>query len=175
MYSAHNEGKSVIAERFMRTLKSKIYKHTTSISKNLYICTIDDKVNKYNKTYHRKIKMKPVDVKSNTCVNSSKEILDPDPKFKIYDTVRISKYKNIFAKGYVPNLSEEVFVITDVKNTVSWTYVISDLKAKNLLELFMKKICKKTNKKEFRVEKVIKKKGNELYVKWIGNDSSFNS
>ena len=99
----------------------------TSISKNMYIDKLDDIVNKYNNTYHRTIKMKPVHVKSNTYVNPSKEISDKDPNFKIGDNVRISKYKNIFAKGYVPNWSEEVFVIKKVKNTVPWTYVISDL------------------------------------------------
>ena len=99
----------------------------TSISKNMYIDKLDDIVNKYNNTYHRTIKMKPVHVKSNTYVNPSKEINDKDPNFKIGDNVRISKYKNIFAKGYVPNWSEEVFVIKKVKNTVPWTYVISDL------------------------------------------------
>ena len=111
MYSIHNEGKSVVAERFIRTLKTKIYKYMTSISKNVYIDKLDDIVNKYNNTYHSTIKMKPVDVKSNTYIDSSKEINDKDPKFKIGDIVRISKYKNIFAKGYVPNWCEEVFVI----------------------------------------------------------------
>ena len=119
MYSTHNEGKSVIAERFIRTLKNKIYKYMTSISKNAYIDKLDDIVNKYNNTYHKKIKMKPADVKPSTYIDSSIETNDKDPKFKIGDTVRISKYKNIFAKGYVPNWSEEVFVIKKVKNTVS--------------------------------------------------------
>ena len=91
VYSTHNEGKSVIAERFIRTLKNKIYKYMTSISKNVYIDKLDDIVNKYNNTYHSTIKMKPVDVKSNTYINSSKEINDKDPKFKIGDIVRISK------------------------------------------------------------------------------------
>ena len=100
----------------------------TSISKNVYIQILDDTVNKYNNTYHITIKMKPVDVKSSTYIDSSKEVNDKDPKCKISDIVRISKYKNIFAKDYAPNWSEEVFVIKKVKNTVPWTYVISDLK-----------------------------------------------
>ena len=100
----------------------------TSISKNAYIGKLDDIVNKYNNTYHRTIKRKPIDVKSNTYINSSQETNDKDPKFKAGDHVRISKYKNIFPKGHVPYWSEEVFVITKVKNAVSWTYVISDLK-----------------------------------------------
>ena len=127
MYLTHNEGKSVTAERFITTLKNKIYKYMTSISKNVYIDKLDDIVNKYNNTYHSTIKMKPVDVKSNTYIDYSKEINNKDPKFKIGDIVRISKYKNIFAKGPTPNWSEEVFVIKKVKNMVPWTYVINDL------------------------------------------------
>ena len=98
MYSTRNEGKSVVGERFNRTLKTKIYKYMTSISKNVYIDKLDDIVNEYNNTYHRTIKMKPVDVKDNTYIDFKKEINDKDPKFKVGDHVRISKYKNVFAK-----------------------------------------------------------------------------
>ena len=111
MYSTHNEGKSVVAERFIRTLKSKIYKYMTSISKNVYVDKLDDIVNEYNNTYQTKIKMKPIDVKDNTYINTDKETNDKDPKFKVGDRVRISKYKNIFTKGCTPNWSEEVFAI----------------------------------------------------------------
>ena len=98
LYSTRNERKSVaVAERFIRTLKNKIYKYMTSISKNVYIDKLDYIVKKYDNTYHSTIKMKPVDVKSNTYINSSKEINDEDPKFKTGDNVRISKYKNISA------------------------------------------------------------------------------
>ena len=89
MYSTHNEGKSAVAERFIRTLKNKIYEYMTSVSKNVYIDKLDDIVNKYNNTYHSTIKMKPVDIISNTYIDSSKEINEKDPKFKIGDTVRI--------------------------------------------------------------------------------------
>ena len=103
MYSIHNEGKSVVAERFVKNLTTKIYQYTTSISKNVYINKLDDILNKYNNTYHRTIKMKPVDVKDTKYIDSNKEVNDKDPKFKVGDHVRISKYKNIFAKGYKPN------------------------------------------------------------------------
>ena len=103
MYSTNNEGKSVIAERFIRTLKSKIYKHMTSISKNVYIDKLNDIVDKYNNTYHITIKMKPIDVKDNTYINTDKEINNKDPKFRVGDRVRVSKYKETFAKGYTPN------------------------------------------------------------------------
>ena len=96
MYSIHNEGKSVVAERFIRTLKNKIYKYMTPISKNLYIDKLDDIVNECNNTYHRTIKMKPVDVKDNTYIDFEKEVNDKDPKFKLGDHVRISKCKNIY-------------------------------------------------------------------------------
>ena len=175
MYSTHNEGKSVIPERFIRTLKNKIYKYMTSISKNVYIDKLDDIVKEYNNKYHTSIKMKPVDVKDNTYIDFKKEVNDKDPKFKAGDHVRISKYENIFAKGYHPNWSAEVFVIKKVKNTVPWTYVISDLKGKEIVGTFYEKELQKTNQKEFRVEKVIKRKGDKLYVKWKGYDSSFNS
>ena len=115
MYSIHKEGKSVVVERFIRTLNTKIYKYMTSISDNVYIDKLDDIVNEYNSTYHRVIKMKPVDVKDNTYIDSMQCSNDKDPKFKVGDHVRISKYKNIFAKGYTPNWSEEVFVIKKLK------------------------------------------------------------
>ena len=153
MYSTHNEGKSVVDERFIRTLKSKIYKHMTSISKNVYIDILDDVVDEYNNTYHTTIKMKPIDAKDKTYINTNKEINNKDPKFKVGDRVRISKYKNIFAKGYTPNWSEEVFVIKKVKNTVPWTYVINNLTVKKLLEHFMKKNYKRRIKKNSGLKK----------------------
>ena len=175
MYSTHNEGKSVVAERFIKTLKGKIYKYMTSISKNVYIDKLDDIVDEYNNTYHTTIKMKPIDVKDNTYINTSKEINNKDLKFKVGDYVRISKYKNIFAKGYMHNWSEEVFVIKKVKNTVPWTYVINDLNGEEIIGTFYGKELQKTNQEEFRIEKVIRRKGDKLYVKWKGYDNSFNS
>ena len=175
MYSTHNEEKSVVAERFIRTLKSKIYKHTISISKYVYIDKLDDIVYEYNNTYHTTIKMKPIDVKGNTYTNADKEINNKDPKFKVGDRVRISKYKNIFAKWYMPNWSEEVFVIKKVKNTVPWTYMINDLNSEEITGTFSEKELQKTNQEEFRIEKVIRRKGDKLYGKWKGYDKSFNS
>ena len=110
-----NKGKSVIAERFIRTLKHKIYKCMISIPKSVYIDKLEYIANKYNNTYFITIEMKPIDFKPNTYINSSKEINNKDPKFKIGDIVRISKCKKIFEKSYVPNWSEKVFVIKKVK------------------------------------------------------------
>ena len=145
MYSTYNDGKLVIAERFIRTLKNKIYKHMISISKNVYIDKLDDIVNKYSNTYHTAIKMKPTDVKDNTYINIDKEVNDEDPKFKVGDHVRISKYKNILAKGYTPNWSEEVFVIKEIKNTVPWTYVINDCHGEEIIGTFYKTELQKKN------------------------------
>ena len=175
MYSTNNEGKSVVAERFIRTLKNKIYKYMTAISKNVYIDKLDDIVNEYNNTCHTTIKMKHIDVKDNTYINTDKEINNKDPKFKVDDRVRISKYKNIFTKGYTPNWSEEVFVIKKVKNTVPWTYVTNGLNGEEIMGTFYEKELQKTNEEEFRIEKAIRRKGDKLYVKWKGPKNSFNS
>ena len=127
MYSTYNEGKSVVAERFIRTLKNKIFKHMTAISKNVYFYVLDDIVNKYNNTVQRTIKEKPIDVISDSYAEYNQDSNEKDPKYKVGDDVKISKYKNIFAKGYTQNWSEKVFVVSKIKDTVPPTYVISDL------------------------------------------------
>ena len=142
---------------------------------SIYIDKLDDIVDEYNNTYHTIIKMKPIDVKDNTYINTDKEINDKGPKFKVGDHVRISRYKNIFAKGCTPNWYEEVFVINKVKNTVPWTYFISDLKDEEITGTVYEKELQKTNQEEFRIEKVIKRKGDKIYVKWKGHDNSFNN
>ena len=172
MHWIQNEGKSVVAERFIRTLKTKIYKKMTSVSKNVSIDKLDDLVGEYNNTYHRTIRMKPVDVKNNTYIDFKKEVNDKDPKFKVGDYIKISEKKNISAKLYTPNWSEEIFVDSKIKNTVSWTYVINGLNGEEIIGTFYEKELQKTNQNEFRIEKVIKRKGNKLYVKWKGYDNS---
>ena len=111
MCSAHNEGKSVVAERFIRTLKNKIYKHMTAISKNVYFDVLNGNVDKYNNAYHKTIKVKPIDDKNDSFAEYNEESNEKYPKFKVNDHVRISKYKNIFANGYTPNWKEEIFVV----------------------------------------------------------------
>ena len=175
MYSTFNEGKSVVAERFIRILKNKIYKHMAAISKNIYFDVLDDIVDEYNNTYHKTIKMKSVDVGNDSFAEYNEESNEKDPKFKVGDHVRISKFKDVFAKVYTPNWSEEVFIVKKIKNTVPWTYVISDLNGEEFVGNFYEKELQKTNQKEFRTEKVMKRKGNKLYVKWKGYNNSFNS
>ena len=126
MFSKLNKGKFVVAERFIRTLKNEIYKYMTSISKNVYIDKLDDRIDEYKNTY-RTTKMKP------------------------------TKYKNNFAKGYTPNWSEEAFMI-NIKNNVTWTYVIEDLNGEEIVGMLYEKELQKTNQVKFRVEKVIKEK-----------------
>ena len=122
-----------------------------------------------NTTIHT---VKPIDVKSDIFAEYNEESNEKDPKFKIGDHVRTSKYKNIFAKGYDPNWSEEIFV---VKNTIPWTYVISHLNGEEIIGSFYEEELQKTNQKEFGIEKILKTKGNKLYVKWKGCNNSFNS
>ena len=119
--------------------------------------------------------MKPFDVKDNIYFNFKKEVNDKNPEFKVGDHVRISKYKNIFAKRYIPNWSEEVFVAKKVRNTVPWTYVINNPNDEEIIGTFYEKELQKTNQQEFRIEKVIKRKGDKVHVKWKGYDNSFNS
>ena len=87
----------------------------------------------------------------------------------------MSKYKSTFAKGYVPNWTEEVFIIKKIKNKVSWTHVVSDLNGAEIVRTFHEEELQKTNQKEFRIQKVIKGKSDKLYIKWKGYDNSFNS
>ena len=119
--------------------------------------------------------MKPKDVGDNNFTEYVEESNKKDPKFKVSDRVRISKYKNVFPKGYVPNWREEVFVVNKIKNTVPWTYEINDLNGEKIVGSFYEKELQKTDQKEFRIEKAIRQKGDKLYVKWKGYGNSFNS
>ena len=150
MYSTHNEGKSVVAERFIRALKNEIYKYMSSVSKIVYIDKLGDIVSECNNTYHRTIKMKPIDVKDNTYINTGKKVNNKDPEFPVGNHVRISKHKNIFAKRYTPNWSEEVFVIKRVKMQFHGLMLLRILMVKKLLEHSMKKNCKRQIKSNFK-------------------------
>ena len=111
IYSTYNEGKSVVAEIFIRTLKNKLYKHMTAAGKNVYYDVLDDVVNKHNNIKHSTIKMKPIDVGDNNKRVYINEHNEKDSRFKVGDRVRISKFKNIFAKGYTPNCSSKIFIV----------------------------------------------------------------
>ena len=119
--------------------------------------------------------MKPIDVTSDSYTEQNEDFIKKDPKFKVDDHVKISKYKNIFAKGYAPKWSEEVFVVIKIKNTVPWTYVVSDLNSEEIAGSFYEKELQKTSQEKFRIEKVLKRKGDKLYVNWKEYDTRFNS
>ena len=141
----------------------------TVVSKNVYFDVSDDIVDKYNNIVHITIKIKPINVTQDSYAEYNEDS-NVTKDFK-----RISKYKNIFSKGYTQNWSEEVFVVSKIKNTVPWTYVVSDLNGEEITGSFYEKELQKTSQEKFRIEKVIKRKGDKLYVKWKGYDNSFNS
>ena len=128
MYSAYNEGKSVVAERFLRALTNKLYKHMTAIDKNVYYDVLDDAVNKYNNTKHSTIKMKPIDIGN----NNKRVYIDEQ------------YIKNIFAKGYTPNWSSEIFIVDKVNDTVPYTYNLKDLNDEEILGSFYDRELQKT-------------------------------
>ena len=145
MYSRYNEGKSVVAERFIRTLKNKLYKHMTATDKNVYYDVLDDVVNKYNNTKHSTIKMKPIDVGDNNKRVYIDEHNEKDSRFKVSDRVRISRYKNIFAKGYTPNWSKEIFIVDKINDTVPYMYNLKDLNDEEIIgSLYDRELQKST-------------------------------
>ena len=144
MYSTYNEGKSVVAERFIRKLKNKLYKHMTATGKSVYYDVLDDVVNKYNNTKHNTIKMKPIDVGDNNKRVYIDERNEKDIKLKVGDRVRISRYKNIFAKGYTPNWSSEIFIVNKINDTVPYTYNLKDLNDEEIIGSFYDKELQKT-------------------------------
>ena len=143
MYSTYNKGKSVVPEIFIRTLKNKLYKHMTATGKNVYYDVLDDVGNKYNNTKHSTIKMKPIDVGDNKRVYID-EHNEKDSRFKVGDRVRISRYKNIFAKGYTPNWSKEIFIVDKINDTVPYTYNLKDLNDEEIIGSFYDKELQKS-------------------------------
>ena len=143
MYSIFNEGKSVVAERFIRTLKSKLYKHMTAINKNVYY-VLDDIVNEYNNTKHNTVKMKPKDVKDDNNRVYIDEHNKKGARYNVGDRVRISKLKNIFAKGYTPNWSREISIINEINDTVPYSYNIKDLHGEEIIGSFYNRELQKT-------------------------------
>ena len=143
MYSTFNEGKSVVAERFIRTLKNKLYEHMTTTGKNVYYNILDDVPNGYNNTKHNPIKMKPTDVKNNKRVYID-EHNKKSARCNVGDRVRISKFKNIFAKGYTPNWSKEIFIVDKINDTVPYTYNLKDLNGEEIIGSFYDRELQKT-------------------------------
>ena len=164
MYSTHDERKSVSAEKLIRPLKNKIYKYIASTFKSMYIDELTKQlinaiirvVDKYNNTYQRTVKINSIYINICTYIDFDVKNNDTDPRFKVADHVRVSKYKNILKNDYTTNWSEEVFVVKDIKILYRQYTLLVILTVKKLLQSFMKKIGKKSNKVQDR--KIYKEK-----------------
>ena len=183
LYSTENEEKSSVVERWIRTMKEKMWKYFTDNNTNVYIDILPDLVKDYNNTRHSSIKMTPVEAseKKNELTvwrnlyPNRLDILDIQPKFSIGDKVRISKKKELFEKGYTTRWTEEIFTITKIKRTSPITYKIVDLNGEEIQGTFYEPERQKTSQQLFRIEKVIEKGKNKSLVKWKGYSNDFNS
>ena len=146
-----------------------------AISKNVYFDMLDDIVNKFNNTVHKTIKMKSTDIADDSGAEYKEDFRKKYPEFIVGDHARISKYKNIFAKGYTRNWLEETFVVSKIKNTVPWTYVVNELNGEEITGSFYESELQKTTQQKSRIEKVLKRKSDKLYIKWKGCYNRFNS
>jgi ribosomal protein L21E len=183
LYSTENEEKSCVIERWNRTMKEKMFKYFTANSTRRYIDVLDSMVKLYNNTKHSSVKMTPVEAskKENEIVvrdtlnagvfNATLET----PKFKVGDKVRITVKKSIFEKGYTPRWTEEIFTVSKVQMTTPITYKITDFNAEEIQGTFYQQELQKTSQEIFRIEKVIRRRGNKSLVKWLGYPESFNS
>ena len=186
-YSTHGEHKSAIAERFNRTLKDRMWRRFTADNTRNWIDMLDDLVSKYNTSYHNTIRMRPVDaskkkqneteVWENLFRNDDKTS-KKSTKFKVGDTLRISRIKGIFEHGFLPNWSEQVYKIESINNSESVTYVLKDLQDEIIEGSFHAEELQKTSQEIYRIEKVLRKKKidgiEHVLVKWIGYSDKFN-
>ena len=183
IYSTENEEKSSVVERWIRTIKEKMWKYFTDNNTYTYIDILPDLVEDYNNTKHSTIKMTPVEASKKKNELTVWRNLYPDrlkihdlrPKFSVEDEVRISKKKKTFEKGYTTRWTEEIFTITKIQNTNPITYKIADLKGEEIDGTFYEPELQKTSQQVFRIEKVIEKGKNKSLVKWKGYSDKFNS
>ena len=183
LYSTENEEKSSVVERWIRTMKERMWKYFTDNNTNVYIDILPDLVEDYNNTKHSSIKMTPVEAsrkKNELAVwrNLYPDRLKPvkvNPKFSVGDKVRISKKKKTFEKGYTTRWTEEVFTIVRVLRTSPVTYKIADLNGDEIDGTFYEPELQKTAQQLFRIEKVLEKGKTKSLVKWKGYSSDFNS
>ena len=182
LYSTENEEKSCVVERWNRTMREKMFKYFTANSTRRYIDVLNEMVNSYNNTRHSSIKMTPAKaslkanektVWMNLFGNEIHKAIKP--KFSIGDKVRITKKKNIFEKGYTPRWTEEIFTISTIQYTDPPTYKITDANDEEIQGSFYEQELQKTTQEIFRIEKIIRKRGNKSLVKWLGYSDSFNS
>lgn len=181
LYSTENEEKSSIVERWNRTIKEKMFKYFSANSTRKYIDVLQNMVKNYNETVHSSIKMTPIEASKKE--NENRVWINlygfpkpgQEPKFSVGDKVRITKKKKTFEKGYTPRWTEEVFEITEVQYTNPPTYKLKDWKGEKIIGSFYELELQKTRQDMFRIEKVLRKKGNKMLVKWLGYPDSFNS
>ena len=184
LYSTENEEKSSVAERFNRTIKQMMWKMFSANNNTIYIDKIGELLKNYNSSWHRSVKMSPFaasDIKNSNQVFAnlySDEIYKQvkEPKFRIGDKVRISKYKRkLFDKGFTPNWTEEIFVIDGILHTKPITYRVVDLQGETVTGSFYEQELQKTTQEIFRIEKVIRRERKRALVKWSGYPDQFNS
>ena len=184
-YSTHGEHKSAIAERFNRTLKERMWGRFTAENTRNWIDMLDELLSQYNNSYHITIRMRPVDASKKENESEIWENLFRDEeharksyKFKVGDTVRISRIKGIFEHGFLPNWSEQIYKIHEINNSIPETYILKDLQGEIIVGSFYNEELQKTSQEVFRIEKVIRKKNingiEHGLVKWIGYSDKFN-
>lgn len=182
LYSTENEEKSSVVERWNRTMKEKMYKYFTANSTQKYIDVLDEMVKQYNNTKHSSIRMTPIEASKEKNENTVWRTLYADmekdritPTLSVGDKVRITKKKKTFEKGFTPRWTEEVFTVSRVLYTIPPTYKIKDYNNDEIQGSFYRKELQKSAQKVYRIEKVLKRSKNKMYVKWKGYPNSFNS
>jgi len=183
LYSTENEEKSSVVERWNRTMKEKMYKYFSANSTRKYIDILQYLVDGYNNTIHSSIGMSPKEASQkkneakvwHNLYGDYRPIKRKIPKFKVGDKVRITKKKGIFEKGYTPRWTEEMFTVSDVRYTDPITYKIVDYNNEEIKGTFYEQELQKATQEMFRIEKIVKRKGNKSLVKWLGYPNSFNS
>uniref|UniRef100_A0A2S2P053 Uncharacterized transposon-derived protein F54H12.3 n=1 Tax=Schizaphis graminum TaxID=13262 RepID=A0A2S2P053_SCHGA len=170
--------KACIVERFNRTLKEKMFREFTARGSHEWISILPTLLREYNNSKHRTIGMTPVQADFNplTVEIKQREINNVKIKFKVGDSVRISTQKGVFTKGYLPNWSTEIFEIIKINKTSPVTYQLRDYTGKPIAGCFYSEEIHRTNhRNEYLIEKIIRRKGSEVFVKWLGFDASHNS
>jgi hypothetical protein len=185
LISTENEEKSCVVERWNRTMKDRMFKYFTANNTLRYVDVLDDMVTQYNNTKHSSIKMTPVQASNpenlyRTYMNLYGDIVHdnsprPKPKFTVGDKIRITVKKDVFRKGYLPRWTEELFTVSAIQYTDPITYKIKDLNGEEIKGTFYEQEMQKSTQETFRIEKVLKTKGNKLLVKWMGYSDDFNS
>ena len=177
-YSMYSTMKACIVERFNRTLKSLMFREFTARGTHNWINILPALIKKYNESKHRTIGITPrhADENPSSVVLKQRKIENCKVKFKVGDKVRVSTHKGVFTKGYLPNWSTEIFAISKVNKTMPPTYIIKDYTEKPIAgSFYSEELSKTSHPNVYLVEKIIRKKGDRVFVKWLGFDNTHNS